>query len=324
MQDNEGLRVSVIIPVYNVKDYLSACVNSVLSQTHTNLDIWLIDDGSTDGSGDICERFRTKDNRIHVIHQKNMGQSCARNAALERVNGDYLTFVDADDRICENMIEHLLTEITEHDADAAVCQITEYRAVNESSMAKRLIYTDNEVYEALFDKKYGDMMRAACGKLYKKQIFEGIRFPEGRIHEDEFTIHRILGACSRLVITDEGLYYRNVRSGSTTRQAYSLKALDAVEALEDRCRYFEGLGNGRFTVMAYKDYLKKSQFHFYSLKKYYPNEKEKTKFILQRYKEYYDKIFSDMNIYERLRYGLFIYFPSFNRLLKSIAGARKI
>ena len=325
--ETENAKVSVIIPVYNVKDYLERCVDSVLAQTYSDLEVWLVDDGSTDGSSDICDSYAAKDERVNVLHQENRGLSSARNAALNHIGGKYVTFIDSDDYICEGMISALADAVRSSESDIAVCLMEQggadtFSADGGNGILK--VLSGDDLYAALFDSASRGYMHTVCGKMYRSNIFSKIRFPEGRIHEDEFVIHHILGECKKGAIISKKLYYHFRRNDSITRSGYSCKSLDAVDAMEDRCMYFEKMGNLRLIQEAYREFMRSTQFHYYSMKKYYPNETEKTDFILQRYKEYYDKIFSDMNTYERLRYGLFIYCPSLNRLIKSMAGARKI
>lgn len=327
MMSSDHGKVSVIIPVYNVKDYLERCVDSVLEQTYSDLEVWLVDDGSTDGCGEICDRYAETDRRVTAIHQENKGQSCARNTAIEKSTGEYILFVDSDDYIKTVTIETLIDALVDEKADMAVCGIrygTEEHFQGEKEKTGYKTYTGRERYVTLFSEGCRRIMSAACGKLYRASVFETIRFPEGKIYEDEFTIHHILGKCTRCVIIEEELYYHFVRTDSTTRQSYTMKSLDAVEAINDRCRYFEDYGDEELLFMAYRDYLRRVQFHYYSLKRYFSDEIDEISEIVKRYKEYYEKIYFQMTAIERIRFGLFIYFPQLNRVLKSMAGARKI
>ena len=142
--------------------------------------------------------------------------------------------------------------------------------------------------------------------------------------EDEFVIHRILGNCSKVVLIDECLYYQYERKGSITRSDYSLKSLDAVEAVEERCRFIKSQGNDKMIFLAYRDYLRRVQFHYYSLKKYFPDNKRERDMIREQYNKRYVEIKGKLSARERIRYGLFLYFPNINRVLKRIMGARAI
>lgn len=327
-QDNEPL-VSVIIPVYNVKEYLQRCVDSVLSQTYSTLEIWLVDDGSTDGSGEICDGYASKDPRIKVIHKSNGGVSEARNQALDRISGSFVTFVDSDDYVRDDMAASLYSLIESSRADMAVSRIAEGTGSTfDDTLAgpddAPVIFEKDNVYESLFDESFRELMCAACGKLYRAEIFRELRFPVGKGFEDEFTIHHILALCSRVTVSEKKLYYHYKRSGSITSEPYSLKSLEAVEALEDRCRFFERTGNNRLISLCYRDYLRRVQFHYYSLKKYYPGETDRISSIMSDYRKRYNAIKKELKITERIRYGLFIWMPGLNRFLKSLAGARKI
>ena len=321
--------ISVIIPVYNVKDYLSRCVDSVLSQTYHNLEIWIVDDGSTDGSDRICDEYAEKDDRIKVIHKENGGLSEARNLALDKMSGRFIIFVDSDDYIHSKMIDRLYQYITKYDADIAACRQRQGKenTFNKTSneMVKSIkIFEGDEIFESVFDDKYRNTIIPAWAKLYKATLFSMLRYPVGKIHEDEFVIHHILSKCNRMVLIEEELYYQYERNGSITRNGYSLTSLDAVEAIDERCEFFEKMGNSRLILMAYKDYLRRVQFHYYSLEKYYPEDKKDLIEIKNNYKKRYEAVKSKMEQKTRIRYGLFLWVPNVNRILKSLMGARAI
>lgn len=328
MKPSEEPLISVIIPIYNVEQYLKRCVDSVLSQTYTNLEIWLVDDGSTDGCGGICDEYAEKDERIRVIHKENGGLSNARNTALDRMNGEYVTFVDSDDFIRNDMIEELLRILSEYDADMAICGFesgkNDFFRNNRKSDYTINIWKDDTKFDCLFDDKYRNFIACACGKLYKAFIFEGIRYPEGKIHEDEFTIHYIIEKCKKIVTVDGVLYYHFERQGSITKSNYSLRSLDAVEAMEDRYRFFEQNGNDRLTVLCYKDYLRRVQFHYYSVRKYYPEQLDTLDYITEKYEVFYKKIKLRLSLLEKIRYKMFLTHPMLNSFVKQMLGARRV
>ena len=328
MKPSEEPLISVIIPIYNVEQYLKRCIDSVLSQTYTNLEIWLVDDGSTDGCGGICDEYAEKDGRIKVIHKENRGQAEARDAALDKMTGEYVTYVDSDDFTRNDMIEKLLEVLSESDADMAVCGFESGKDDSFKSKEKSdyavTIWNDDTKYDCLFDDKYRNFIACPCGKLYKSNIFESIRYPAGKIYEDEFTIHYIIEKCNRIVFIDERLYYHFERKGSTTRSGYSLRSLDAVEAMEDRCGFFEAIGDKYLIMRCYKEYLRRVQYHYYSLKKYFPNLNEKIEWIWNGYKEKYKFVYKQITVTERIRYGLFCAMPNANLFFRSVVGAKKI
>lgn len=261
--------VSVIIPVYKVEKYLNKCVDSVLNQTYKNLEIILVDDGSPDGCPKMCDEFADKDKRIKVIHKKNGGLSDARNAGIETATGKYLTFIDSDDFIINTMIEEMYSVMTKHDCDIAMCnwqQIKEGCGHESAGDGKTVLFRDNEVFELLFNKRV-PLIMTAWGKLYKKDIFNEIRYPKGKIHEDEFVIHKILNLAKKVCYIDKKFYCNLYRESSITGQGFSLKRLDGVEAKKQRLEFVK---NNRidYYQQALEQYLKSIIINFCMLRKY--------------------------------------------------------
>ena len=186
--------ISVIVPVYNVEQYLERCINSIVNQTYKNLEIILIDDGSTDSSGSICDTLCTSDNRILVIHQDNGGISCARNTGIDHSRGKYVTFVDSDDWIDIRMIEKLYSRIIKDNSQIAFCnfayvdqQGNEY--YDESDKTDHIL-DENQFWHDYYLKKNDTCYIVSWAKLIRRDVFaNGIRFRVGKIHEDEFIIH---------------------------------------------------------------------------------------------------------------------------------------
>lgn len=227
-------KVSVIIPVYNVEKFLADCVQSVTQQTYSNLQIILVDDGSTDTSGSMCDELATKDIRITVIHQKNMGLSAARNSGIDIADGEYYLFVDSDDFICVDAIETLVTLSQEKSADIVVCntiQCGENAAieflenVTTSFTGNVEVYTDRKMEEFLKGRKIGV---SACGRLYKAYIFNGLRFPPRKLHEDVYTTYKTIDLARTVVTTDKIGYVYRVNQNSITHQKYSPRKMDML------------------------------------------------------------------------------------------------
>ena len=181
--------ISVIVPVYNVERYLRRCVDSILHQTYRNLEVLLVDDGSTDASGAICDEYAAQEERVTAVHQKNGGLSAARNAGLERAQGTYLCFVDSDDFLDSRMLETLCRDLQEQDADVAV-------------VGFRMFEREDEL---------GDF---AWNKLYKRELFRDIRYPLGRMMEDQGTTYRIFQQCGKVAYRPVPLYYYYQRPDS--------------------------------------------------------------------------------------------------------------
>lgn len=211
--------ISVIVPVYNVENYVSKCIDSILRQTYKNLEIILVDDGSTDRSGAICDEYALKDNRIRVIHKENEGLSGARNTGLALARGRYIGFADSDDWLAEDMYGSLFRALTETNADIAVCghylAYATGETVAESGNGGRKIYNRREAVHAIVRDE--EIHSFAWDKLYKKELFDGIKYPAGRYVQDIFTTYRLFMRVGTVVRCDEPKYYYYQRGNSIQR-----------------------------------------------------------------------------------------------------------
>ena len=241
-------KISVIVPVYNVETYLPKCVDSIMTQTYQNLEIILINDGSTDTSPEICEHYKGLDERIAVIHQDNRGLSGARNTGIAYASGEFLLFVDSDDYIMPDMIETLYVRLKQDNTEMAVCSF-EYVDEDGNNVCGHLsrqcemkneILNKNEMFHKISHKTSGYWYYVTSwGKLYRRCIFEQYRFPEGRLHEDEFAIHHIIDNVTNVSVIEERLYMYLQRTGSIMNNNYSLKRLDAMDAFIDRADFYK-------------------------------------------------------------------------------------
>ena len=236
--------VSIIVPVYNVDVFLSDCIDSLISQSYLNIQIILIDDGSTDNSPYICDEYALRDKRIEVIHKQNGGLSDARNVGIKMAKGIYITFVDSDDTLQTDAIEYLYNLVVANSADMAVCQkidIDEYGKIRNVVKKTRLSqYTirgnENCMHDFLTKSNIGV---TAWGKLYSLSLFENISFPMGRYHEDLFTTYKIIGLCNSIVVGMEAKYCYRRRSGSIMQQSFSFRHLDAIDARIEQSEYIK-------------------------------------------------------------------------------------
>lgn len=207
--------LSIIVPVYNVQDYLDTCIKSLISQTYERIEIILVDDGSTDDSGRICDRYADLDSRIQVIHKENGGLSDARNLGIEIAKGEYVGFVDSDDWISTKMYEVLLKNLEVSKADIAVCErVAVYpdRMEDCGGTDSICVMNQEESLDILYaNKKYGSY---ACNKLFRKELFKSIRFPKGRLFEDIYIMHELFGLANHVVFIDTGLYFYLQRPNS--------------------------------------------------------------------------------------------------------------
>lgn len=237
--------VSIVVPVYRVEAYLDRCMESLLTQTHRNLEIILVDDGSPDRSGEMCEEYAARDDRVSVIHQANAGAGPARNAGVGRARGEYLTFVDPDDWIHEELVEHLLSLAMESGAEVAICDLRRTFDDNvayhhAAAEATTILETDDAL------RRYAGpttlQMSGSWAKLYAAHLFAGIRFPTG-VSQDVATIHKVVAAANRVAISERQLYYYFMRPGSATHSEQRVdQLLDRVAALQEQAAFFEARG----------------------------------------------------------------------------------
>lgn len=226
--------ISVIVPVYKVEEYLDECIASIVSQTHQNLEIVLVDDGSPDNCGAMCDAWAAKDSRIRVIHKPNGGLSDARNAGIDIAAGEYIAFVDSDDYIKPDMLEKLLAAMDRENADIAACGILNCEADRRIAWGCRDFTGTSEQILALL---YNDTAYpvAAWNKLYRRACWRDLRFPVGKTCEDAFTTYQLVNDTNLIVMIPEALYCYRIRPGSIMTSAFSLKKMDEEEAW--RCNY---------------------------------------------------------------------------------------
>lgn len=240
--------ISVIVPVYNVKDYLAECIESILLQTLKDFELILIDDGSTDNSGEICDEYEKREHRIKVLHKKNGGLSSARNAGIDIAKGKYICFIDSDDYVKNTYLEYLYELVKSQKCQIAVCSIIRFDVVHGTFSS---INDDNKVYlstEAAFrymflhEKYYGVF---AWNKLYKKELFNDIRYPEGKYYEDSGTTYKLFDLCTNIAFGGTPQYfYRVGRKGQITDTKNYAKFLDKIFFLDEMDKYFENNNSG--------------------------------------------------------------------------------
>lgn len=235
--------VSVIVPVYKVERYIYQCVNSILHQTYRNIEIILVDDGSPDDCGKICDIIGGTDKRIRVIHKENGGLSDARNAGIEVAHGEYITFVDSDDLIESQMIEKLLEVAEKYNADIAECKYTrcsDTGVLERSKVQKKrikVVRSNTELMRTYLNDT--GLSTTAWGKLYKRHLFSKIRYPKGKLHEDVFTTYQLIGLSSiGIVIPYVGYIYR-INSEGIMHSSFSNRNLHAIEGKLQQAKYIE-------------------------------------------------------------------------------------
>ena len=228
--------VSVIIPIYNVEKFLKKCVESILNQTYKNLDIILVDVGSTDLSGKMCDAWGQCDERVTVIHKPNGGLSDARNAGLNVARGMYYAFVDSDDYISSDMIEIMVDSAIRNSCEIAVCNMIRF---SESGDSFRFYHPVAEEHVLLGERRFQTLSQpSVCNKLFKAELFDNIRFPKGKYYEDTFVYHELLYRAKNVVLTGSDSYWYLSRDDSIVgRPQYTVRYFDFIEAVWERAKF---------------------------------------------------------------------------------------
>lgn len=235
-------KISVIVPVYNTEKYLRKCIESIQQQTYQNIEILLIDDGSTDKSAEICDEYALKDSRIVVIHKKNGGHSSARNYGLDIAKGEYVFFVDCDDYIHESTLEILISKREISQADLVVC---DYVWVDEDGIPEQQIPISEQKDDIMSGTEFlcksskdnGWRNIVVWNKLYKKEIFSDLRFELGKLYEDVFLFHEVCARSKKVMVTGEVLCFHTRRKDSITGNTLTQEAVSALEGYIARISY---------------------------------------------------------------------------------------
>lgn len=228
--------VSIIVPVFNVIDYLDKCIVSLIEQTYSNIEIILVDDGSTDGSGDLCDKYALKDNRIIVIHKKNGGQSSARNAGVHKSKGKYISFIDGDDYISPYFIEYLYNSLQTSNVNIVACDYHWVNNMGEKPSALKLVYNSRiiPVHDAMLEIiDNGIIKTVVWDKLYRREVVVDGAFEEGIKNEDIMWTAKVIGNEKEILYIDAKLYYYVQRNGSETHSEFSYRDIDEFE---EKCK----------------------------------------------------------------------------------------
>ena len=239
--------ISVIVPVYNVEIYLETCILSITNQTYENLEIILIDDGSTDSCPAICDKWSENDRRIKVIHKKNGGLSDARNTGIDIAKGEYFIFVDSDDKIKPQMISALYRCIVENNCKISLCNIIctddNYQPLKENGdIIPQGVYSSKDVIIKLANQSFSWKWVVAWNKIYHRSLFENLRYPKGKYHEDEYLIVPLLLQVEKVAVISEELYYYVQREGSIMSEGVLYRRLNSIEAFFLRLEYLSKIG----------------------------------------------------------------------------------
>ena len=251
--------VSVVIPVYRTEAYLNMCLESVRNQTYRNVEIILVDDESPDDCPRLCEEYARQDSRIKVVHRKNGGLSAARNSGLEIATGEYVTFIDSDDCVALDMVAHMVELAQKEQADLVkICLIRCYDGkMPPRSLGSNQVLSGVQVLHTIYSVP--QQIISACGKLFRRELFREIRFPEGRHYEDEYTTPKLYALSDRVVLSESVMYfYMQWDNGSIMRSGLTEKKVgDALDMTFERVAFFRELGLSRMVGAAIQDhYLK--------------------------------------------------------------------
>ena len=232
----EKYLVTVIVPIYKVEEDLFKCVQSIRKQTYANLEIILVDDGSPDRCGQMCDEYAQEDKRIKVIHKANGGLSQARNAGMHMANGEYITFVDSDDILETSFVEEMMQLILKNGAQIAVCKNSTFvrekspiTVTNREAIREQCLASTDAISNMLYQKEF-DV--AAWGKMDHKDTLQGISFPEGLIHEDIPTTYKAMLRCEKVAFTTKKLYAYQIREASIENQKFTIKKMDCIKTAQ--------------------------------------------------------------------------------------------
>ena len=235
--------ISIVVPVYKVEKYLKRCIESILRQSFTNFELILVDDGSPDNCGNICERYAREDSRIHVIHKENGGLSDARNAgihwAIENSNSKWITFIDSDDWVHPDYLSFLYKAVIDFDVKISICKYTKVCQFCEN-LHNEYVASTYQVQDLYVKEKTNSIV--AWGKLYLKSDFTNIGFPVGKLHEDEYTTYRLLFMYDKVAFVEDSLYYYFVNPDSITQSRWSVNRMDILDAYKQQLSFFREKG----------------------------------------------------------------------------------
>ena len=301
--------VSVIVPVYNVEKYLKECVESIINQTYKNLEIILVDDGSPDNCGVICDEYKKSDNRIFVIHKENGGLSDARNAGLKVARGKYLTFVDSDDYINDRYIELLHNAIIKNNVSVSQCGINKVRNNNEKieeiGYKEKCVKQGKQMIKEMYGTNWENTV--VWNKMYLKELFRDIKFPKGKIHEDEFTTYKILYNADKVAIINEYLYCYRQNEESIMGKKFNVKRLDILEGIEGRINFFKEHNEKELYNLSLEFYLQKIRESYLNIKKYINENNKIESELIEKHKKYSKYLLKAKNVKIKTKFKILIF-----------------
>lgn len=325
MIENKNELVSIIVPVYNVEKYISECIESIINQTYKNLEIILVNDGSTDNSLKICNTYKDKDDRILIIDKRNGGLSDARNYGINIARGKYFCFIDSDDYVDEKYVELLYKAIKENNVDLALCNIV---SVNDDKIALEKFTYDNSYIksgkEILNDYYNGHHVEdiVAWNKMYSRELFNEYRYNVGKIHEDEFLTYKILYNLDKVAIVGIELYNYRKNNASIVNKKFNIKRLDMLEAFEERLEFFKEKNERKLYIETLSEYMGLLRVFYIRTRKNINNSKNIQKNIIKKYKNLRKEILGtkEISLIKKIKYLIFYYFNNIFYLIKILTN----
>lgn len=275
--------ISVIIPVYNVDVFLEQCLESVIKQSYQELEIILVDDGSTDQSGTICDHFATIDKRIKVIHKPNGGLSDARNVGLDIAKGAYITFIDSDDYVSIDFVKSLYEAIKSNGAEISICDYMRTKIDNDQPLKEEqnvVVYNNIDAIKNTYLLKFHGLEFVAWAKLYKRTLFvdNGLIFPVGKLYEDTYTTYKAMFYSNKIVYITSKLYFYRMRDNSITNMPYNKQRITVLDATREACDFYKANKAEDLYKFALNDHYKKSVLIYKEfIDKYHEQDKQNLK-----------------------------------------------
>lgn len=299
--------ITVVVPIYKVEQFLILCIESIIKQTYKNLEIILVDDGSPDNSGKICDEYAIIDSRIKVIHKTNGGLSEARNVAIDISKGEYITFVDSDDYLEILYIEKLYQAIIHNSSDIAICNFYFYKNTSKNlkvafHIRGNITLTANEALKSLLYQK--NIETSAWGKLFKKELWKTTRFPKGKLFEDISTIYKTFLDASRVTIIPDPLYIYRLRNDSIMGSKFNIKKMDAIYSSFEMVKGIQITGNSELITAAYCRYISMCFNILFQTKK----DSKEEEYILNEIKKYRKKTLTDCHARLKTKIALLLSF----------------
>lgn len=304
--------ISVVVPIYNVEKYLPRCIDSLVHQSYTNLEIILVDDGSPDNCPTICDDYADRDSRIQVIHKINGGLSDARNVGFEHSTGKYVAFIDSDDYVHPQMLEILYRLLLEEHSEIAICNFqpfTETATENHSEKIQIESFSGLDAAKRLYQREYATQTVVAWDKLYCRHIIAKNRFIVGKFNEDEFFSYKALIQASKVTFTSQKLYYYLIRATGISQAITNPKSLDGLDAKQEAILFYKKNGFHSLLQSAVSSFLNFSAKRYCFVKRQCGNNRELLKELKLRHKKVFREFSSSLSQCERFRARIFQLYP---------------